>query len=207
MSDLAEWIRWLADPDALVREAAATALYERGAGLAERATRSWAADQELSLLFAGPLTVGVAVTPASFDRIHEANGRPRLADVPPDQDAAEFELEFPAGARLDILTTRAPEGLGAIARFLARHGEAIQQVELPVTDVDRASEILRRRFALASVYPATRPGADGTRVNFFLTKTAEGEKVLLELVEAQAGARLPQPATASGTRPKRRSRR
>jgi hypothetical protein len=205
VNDLAEWIRCLADDDARVREEAATALYERGAGLAERATRSWTGDQELSQLFTGPLTVGLAVTPASFERIREVNGRPRLAEVPPDQDAAEFELEFPAGARLDILTTRQPEASGAIARFLARHGEAIQQVELPVADIDRATEILRRRFALVPVYPATRPGADRTRVNFFLVTTAEGEKLLLELVEAPAG-QAPQPATASGTRPKRRSR-
>jgi hypothetical protein len=206
VSDLAEWIRCLADSNAHVREAAATALYERGAGLTERATRSWAGDQELSGLFIGPLTVGVAVAPASFKRIREVNGRPDLAEVPPDQDAVEFELHFPSGARLDILTTREPEGSGAIARFLARHGEALQQVELPVADVDRATEILRRRFALEPVYPATRPGADRTRVNFFLATTAEGEKVLLELVEMPGGKR-PQPATASGTRPKRRSRR
>ena len=85
--------------------------------------------------------------------------------------------------RLDILTTKAPGGGGAIARFLEKFGEGIQQVELEVTDVDRATEILRKRFQLEPVYPATRPGADGTRVNFFLVSTADNKKVLVELVE------------------------
>ena len=44
-------------------------------------------------------------------------------------------------------------------------------------------EILRARFALPPIYPATRPGADGTRVNFFLAASADGTKVLIELVE------------------------
>src|SRR5580704_3438507 len=51
-------------------------------------------------------------------------------------------------------------------------------------DVDRATEILRTRFALAPLYPATRPGADGTRVNFFLATAPDAKKVLIELVEA-----------------------
>ena len=57
-----------------------------------------------------------------------------LADVPPDQDALEFEIEFPTGVRLDILTTREPAGAGAIARFLQKFGEGIQQVEFLVTN-------------------------------------------------------------------------
>jgi hypothetical protein len=187
VSELAEWIAELADGERAVREAAAGRLYERGAGLAGRATRGWRADEELAKLFTGRPTVGVAVTPERFARIREANGQPRLAVVPPEQDAVEFELDFASGAQLDILTTREAGGAGAIARFLARRGEAIQQVELPVADVDRASEILRLRFALQPVYPETRPGADHTRVNFFLMSTAEGEKVLVELVEAARG--------------------
>ena len=50
-------------------------------------------------------------------------------------------------------------------------------------DVDRATEILRARFALPPIYPATRAGADGTRVNFFLAAGPDGTKVLIELVE------------------------
>jgi hypothetical protein len=187
VSDPAEWIAQLADDDGAVREAAAGKLYERGAELAERATRRWKAEGELAKLFTARPTVGIAVAPGRFARIHEANGQPRLAEVPPEQDAIEFELHFASGAQLDILTTREEGGAGAMARFLARHGEGIQQVELPVADVDRASEILRLRFALQPVYPETRPGADRTRVNFFLTTTPEGERVLVELVEAARG--------------------
>jgi hypothetical protein len=39
---------------------------------------------------------------------------------------------------------------------------------------------------VAPVYRATRAGADGTRVNFFLVP-AQGKKVLIELVEATQG--------------------
>ena len=70
-----------------------------------------------------------------------------------------------------------------MARFLERFGEGIQQVECDVHDVTKASELLRARFALEPVYPETRAGADGTRVNFFLVPLSEGRKVLIELVE------------------------
>jgi hypothetical protein len=131
-------------------------------------------------------TVGVAVTPENFDRIRAANGSPRLADVPPDQDAKEFELHFAHGTRLDILTSLAPEAAGAIARYLQKFGEGIQQVELLTRNIDRATEILRSRFGVQPIYPATRAGADGTRVNFFLAASSEKGKILIELVEAAA---------------------
>jgi hypothetical protein len=56
-------------------------------------------------------------------------------------------------------------------------------VEIDVTDVDRATEILRTRFQIEPIYPTTRPGANGTRVNFFLVTSWNGTKVLAELVE------------------------
>lgn len=99
----------------------------------------------------------------------------------------EFELHFPDGILLDILTTREPGARGALARFLDRQGEGIQQVELPVADVDRAAALVRERFALTPIYPATRPGADGTRVNFFLVPVPAGGKVLIEMVEYAGG--------------------
>ncbi len=86
--------------------------------------------------------------------------------------------------RLDILTTKEPKGKGAIAKFLEKFGEGVQQIEYEVKDVDRATEIVRERFGQQPVYPATRPGADATRVNFFLAATPEGKKVLIEFVEA-----------------------
>jgi hypothetical protein len=128
-------------------------------------------------------TVGIAVEPENFESIRSANGSPRLAEAPSDQDVKEFELEFADGARLDVLTTREPGGSGAIARYLQKFGEGIQQVEMSVTDVDRATKILQTRFAIEPVYPAGRAGADGTRINFFLVAAPGGKKVLIELVE------------------------
>src|ERR1700736_2231225 len=129
------------------------------------------------------ITVGLAVLPETFQKIRAASGMPPLANVPPDQDAIEFELHFEGHCALDILTTNAPGGGGAIAKYLEKFGEGIQQVEIDVTDVDRATQILRTRFKIDSIYPATRPGANGTRVNFFLVNAAHGTKVLVELVE------------------------
>jgi len=133
------------------------------------------------------LTVGIAVLPETFDKIRAANGSPFLADVPADQDVLEFELEFgeasPGRTRLDILTTKAPGGGGAIARFLEKFGEGIQQLEIDVTDVDRATQILHAQFQTEPIYPVTRHGANHTRVNFFLVTGASGKKMLIELVE------------------------
>jgi len=173
----------LASADPAARQSAAAALYRSGRALADAAVAPWRSDTEFAALLTGAVTVGVAATPENFDKIRAANGSPRLADVPPDQDAKEFELHFEGNVALDILTTVNPGGTGAIARFLQKLGEGIQQVEYVVKDVDIATEILRSRLGQQPVYPHTRPGADGTRVNFFLAGTPEGKKVLIELVE------------------------
>jgi hypothetical protein len=173
-----------------VREEAARELFRQGCSSAEPVLRDWFADAEFRKLIPSSgalLTVGIAVEPARFETIRQAAGRPRLAEVPPDQDALEFELRFAHGVRLDILTTHDAAGGGAIARFLARFGEGIQQVECDVRDVARATELLRTRFAIQPVYPETRPGADGTRVNFFLVPADEGRKILIEMVEVPSG--------------------
>jgi tellurite resistance protein TerC len=170
------------------REKAANDFFQEGRRRLQPLLRDWSKDEELAQLLnavAPCVTVGIAVTPEHFEAIRKANGLPRLADVPPDQDAMEFELHFGGDARLDILTTKAPGAGGAIARFLEKSGEGIQQVELETSDVNRATEILRARFGQASIYPATRPGADGTRVNFFLIAAAGGKKLLVELVEPE----------------------
>ena len=169
-----------------VRSAAAAGLYRLGRASAERAADSWWAERELSALLFGPnpiVTVGVAVKREAFEKIRSANGTPRLAEVPPDQDAEEFELHFPQNVLLDILTTREPGGSGAIARYLEKFGEGVQQVEFRCANVDRATQILKDKFGVVPVYPATRPGADGTRVNFFLVTLPGAGKVLIELYE------------------------
>ncbi len=182
--ELKKQIKKLASRDLAERDAAAEEIYVAGSILARRAAREWLKDNGfVSLVERDPkITVGIAVEPDLFRQIREANGNPRLADVPPDQDAEEFELHF-TGISLDVLTSKAPDGNGAIAKYLARFGQGIQQVEFLCKDVDRATQVLRERFGVESVYPETRKGADGTRVNFFLMATPEKEKVLIELYE------------------------
>jgi len=190
--EIASIIRSLSAPDPTLREQAAAAAFQQGREMARPAVVKWLANQQSAHTFIlneshfPQSTVGLAVSPENFDLIRIANGSPRLADVPPDQDAKEYELHFPSGVQLDILTSEQPEGRGAIARFLQKFGEGIQQVELLVRDVDQATKILREQFGVEAVYPATRPGADGTRVNFFLAAAPQGKKVLIELVEAAA---------------------
>ncbi len=179
-------IAGLSSSDVAVRAGAAAEIYAAGQSAAERAIEKWWSDEELSRLLLKPkaeMTVGLAVQRETFAKIRAANGVSRLADVPSDQDAEEFELHFDGGNSLDILTSRAPGGDGAIARYLGKFGEGVQQVEFRCLNVDRATEILKEKFGVAAVYPETRAGADGTRVNFFLVKLPETGKILIELYE------------------------
>src|ERR1700687_4870409 len=196
-SVLASAIAGLASADSSERRVAADTIYRDGRTSADEAVSLWWKDSELFRLLLGPqpvVTVGLAVERATFGRIRVANGTPRLAEVPAEQDAEEFELHFPDGILLDVLTTREPGGSGAIARYLAKFGEGVQQVEFRCTNVDRATEILKNKFAVPPIYPATRSGADGTRVNFFLLTPPGAGKVLIELYE------LPEAPGASGNR-------
>jgi hypothetical protein len=173
--------------DAAVRGASAAAIYNQGLGLAGPVVSAWSANREFHSLVWGQLvTVGLAVFPETFARIQRANGNPHLARVPPDQDVEEFELRFPTEISLDVLTTRDPLGGGALARFLKRFGEGIQQVEFRCLDVDRATALVNQNFGLAPVYPRARAGADDTRINFFLAPADAGGKVLIELYEIPA---------------------
>jgi hypothetical protein len=193
-SPLAPFIVDLSSPDASKRLAAAAEIYRLGRATAGSAIAEWWAQSELSALLLAPnpaITVGLAVQRDTFGRIRIANGTPRLAAVPPDQDAEEFELHFSEGISLDILTAREPGGSGAIAKFLAKFGEGIQQVEYRCTNVDRATQILKDKFRASPVYPETRAGADGARVNFFLVASPDGGKVLIELYEAKSAEVLP----------------
>ena len=195
--EAAECIRNLADSDPAKRRAAARRLRLAGAASFFSASREWFEDVEFRELVPGfsmaaagaptpedtSFSIGIAVQPENFERIRTANGSPRLAEVPPDQDALEFELRWGEHEEFDILTTRDPSGPGAIARYLRKFGEGIQQIEMNVTSVNRATEILRTRFGLTPVYPETHAGANGARVNFFLVPVVEGGRVLIELVE------------------------
>jgi hypothetical protein len=172
------------------RVAAASEIYRLGRDPADRAVFDWWEDAELSELLLSPrpiVTVGVAVRRETFTRIRAANGQPALAAVPPEQDAEEFELHVADGVELDVLTSREPAGQGAIARFLAKFGEGVQQVEFRCLNVNRATDILRERFGVAPIYPEARPGANGSKVNFVLVVVpgpgGENAKVLIELYE------------------------
>jgi hypothetical protein len=189
LTDLAPLIRGLSDPGPAARERAGRAIFRVACELASSATQAWFVDPEFAAFCVRngegkpEFTAGIAVQPETFEKIRAACGSPRLAEVPPDQDAREFELDFRGGVRLDVLTTSRSDGSGAIARFLEKSGEGIQQIEISVNDVDAATEILRARFGVLPIYPATRAGADATRVNFFLVPAPEHRKVLIELVE------------------------
>ena len=166
-------------------EAALAEIHRRGRALADPIVRAWAADPEFAALL-GPeprATVGLAVAFETFARIFAAWRPAGYAHVPPEQDAREFEIAV-SGAHLDILTSKDPAGAGAIARYLAKFAEGIQQVEYRVADVDRATHILREKFQQPAVYPQTRQGADGTRINFFLASSPGGPQVLIELYQA-----------------------
>lgn len=182
-------IAMLSSADPSERAAGVREIYRAGRGLADEASQQWRSDTAFAALLEGlpgtapQPTVGLAVNPVTFAAIHSANGSPHFADVPPDQDAREFELHFDANVALDILTTRDPNGQGAIARYLSKFGEGIQQVEYRCRDVDAATALLKTKFGIDAIYPQTRPGADGTRINFFLARTADGSKVLIELYE------------------------
>jgi hypothetical protein len=188
-SPLSAAITDLSSGDAIMRAAAATEIYRRGRAPADRAVYTWWNNPEFAALFgANPMvTVGLAVRPSTFARIREANGAPSLSEVPPDQDAQEFELHFPSDISLDVLTTRDPEGQGAIAKYLAKFGEGVQQVEFRCANVDRATQILNEKFEVQPIYAQTRAGADNTKVNFFLVPLPNAGKVLVELYEPRGG--------------------
>ncbi|MGB2623033.1 MAG: hypothetical protein WA857_07210 [Candidatus Acidiferrum sp.] len=186
-SALTTAIEGLVSRDAAVRERGAAEIYAAGQRSAEAAVLSWWTDEELSRLLLGKapeLTVGLAVQRETFAKIRTANSVARMAEVPSEQDAEEFELHFSGGISLDILTSRAPGGDGAIAKYLVKFGEGVQQVEFRCLNVDRATEILKERFGVSAVYPETRAGADGTRVNFFLVPVPGAGKVLIELYKS-----------------------
>lgn len=182
MTDVGAWVEDLAGPDPGRREAARIQLHRAGCALVNQIFAAWKLDPEFAVLVSGEPIVGIAVPPDLFARIRQELDSPPLADVPPEQSTAEFEMPG-RGPGMDILTPVDSEG--PIQKFLDRFGSGIQQVELPVSDLDAAMVILAERFSLSPVYPAPRDGAGGTRVNFFLVDKSGGGKVLIELFEAK----------------------
>jgi len=182
MTDVRALVDQLADADPGRRIAAQVLLHRAGCALVEEIFTAWKKDSEFAVLVTGEPIVGIAVPPELFARIRQEADMPPLARVPEDQSTSEFELHGP-GPPTDILTPVDSEG--PIQKFLDRFGPGIQQVELPVNDVEEAVKILTERFGLTPVYPRARQGADETTVNFFLVDKPGGEKVLIELFEAK----------------------
>jgi methylmalonyl-CoA/ethylmalonyl-CoA epimerase len=85
-------------------------------------------------------------------------------------------------ARLQVLAPLGPES--AIARFLDRSGPGLQQLALRVTDI-AATEARIRQQGLRLLYPQSRSGTAGSKINFVHPKDAGG--VLVELVQPAAG--------------------
>lgn len=188
-SPLSSAIAALSASQPAARATAASEIYNAGRSSADLATQLWRNHAEFQALLGETpvVTVGLAVEPATFAKIRDANGSPRLAQMPPDQDAQEFELHFPDGISLDLLTTREPGGSGAIARYLSRFGEGVQQVEYRCSDLECAISLLQLDFGISPIYAHSRPGADGTRINFFLVAAPSGGKILIELYELGKG--------------------
>jgi len=187
--DLKPLIDKLSSANPAVRSNAAGEIFRHGSELAHAVAAPWLGDPQFASCLCQTeasepkITVGIAVKRQTFSEIRAANGSPRLASVPDDQDVEEFELDFPGAIRLDVLTTKRGLASGAIEKFLQKYGEGIQQIELETRDVNKATKILRSRFGVTPVYAQSRAGADGTRVNFFLVPSRH-RNVLIELVES-----------------------
>jgi hypothetical protein len=164
-------IRALAsEPPRRARRSRRNSIFRTACDTAETLVRAWTQDAEFARLIGSPahaFTAGVAVEPELFAAIRSANGAPRLADVPPEQDALEFHLNFGNDVRLEVLTTRGASGEGAVARYLRKFGRNVQHVEIATSDVGRAAEILKTRFALQPIYPASAPGRGPRAHQFF----------------------------------------
>lgn len=100
-------------------------------------------------------------------------------EVNEEQGVREAMLAVGDGAtRIQLLAPISPES--AIAKFLDRNGQGVQQVAYTVDDVEAASAELRAK-GLRLLYDTPRRGTANSRINFVHPKDARG--VLVELVE------------------------
>jgi len=100
-------------------------------------------------------------------------------EVNEDQGVREAMLAVGDGAtRIQLLAPISPTS--AIAKFLDRNGQGIQQLAYTVDDVEAVSAQLRAK-GLRLLYDAPRRGTANSRINFVHPKDAAG--VLVELVE------------------------
>jgi len=94
------------------------------------------------------------------------------------QGIEEAMLDLADGTRLQLLAPLNSDS--TIAKFLARSGEGMQQLAFRVTDIDDAmAKVLSAGMRL--IYPESRIGTAGSKINFVHPKDVGG--VLVELVE------------------------
>jgi methylmalonyl-CoA/ethylmalonyl-CoA epimerase len=100
-------------------------------------------------------------------------------EVNEEQGVREAMLQVGDGAtRIQLLAPISPDS--AIAKFLDRNGQGVQQVAYTVDDVEAVSAELRAR-GMRLLYDEPRRGTANSRINFVHPKDARG--VLVELVE------------------------
>jgi methylmalonyl-CoA/ethylmalonyl-CoA epimerase len=126
--------------------------------------------------------VGIAVPDldAALDFYSSTFGlEPVHAEVNEEQGVREAMLAVgESGSCIQLLAPLNEES--AIAKFLARNGQGIQQLAYRVADIDAVSQTLRER-GVRLLYDVPKRGTAGSRVNFVHPKDAGG--VLVELVE------------------------
>jgi len=83
-----------------------------------------------------------------------------------------------SGTAVQLLAPLSPDS--TIARFIDQFGPGLQQLAYRVTDVEKATAVLRSK-GMRVLYPEARRGTANSRVNFVHPKDAGG--VLIELVE------------------------
>ena len=100
-------------------------------------------------------------------------------EVNEEQGVREAMLEVGnSGSYIQLLAPLRADS--AIAKFLERSGEGVQQVAYAVDDIEATSHSLRDA-GLRLLYDQPKPGTAGSRINFVHPKDAGG--VLVELVE------------------------
>lgn len=102
-------------------------------------------------------------------------------EINSEQGIEEAMLHFSDGSQIQLLAST--DSQSAIGKFLAKHGEGVQQLALEVTSLAQAMLQLEKA-QISSVYPAQKKGSNGTWINFIHPKYTGG--VLIELVEYSA---------------------
>lgn len=137
--------------------------------------------QVISDLIIGIDHVGLAVTDLDFAIEYwcsnfGANLHSR--EINKEQGVEEALIQFPNKSQIQLLASL--DNQSAIGKFLARHGQGVQQVALRVTNLAAATSALAEKN-IPMVYPEAKQGTNGSSINFIHPKYAGG--VLIELVE------------------------